>query len=240
MSGHSKWSKIKHQKAAKDGKRSKVFQKISKEIYISAREKGSNPDSNSSLRLILLKAKAANMPKTIIDKALNKSKVRSNVNWEEFEYEGYGVGGSGFIVKCISDNRNRTASHVKSIFKKYGGTLASGGAVKYLFNFLGKIYITASGNEEQVLETMLMIDIDNYKSIGENEYEIFTDPQLLNKIVTSLNGSENINVESFGLEYVPLQVLKLNDAQKESCYKLKDALLDSEDIQEVFDNIELN
>ncbi len=240
MAGHSKWANIKHRKAAQDNKRGKVFQKLSKEIYISAKQNGANPDINSNLRLLLLKAKASNMPKSIIDKALNKSKSKDQSNWEEIIYEGYGSGGSAFIVKCLSDNRNRVASFVKSTFRKFGGNLGSDGAVKYLFTLTGYINITTDLKEDNLVDKLLDLDIENYEHLDGLEYIIFATPKNLNNISTFLSEDVDINVDDFGLEFIPNEIIELASDKIAMCQKLRDTLMDSEDISEVFCNVAIN
>ncbi len=240
MSGHSKWANIKHRKAAQDNKRGKIFQKLSKEICMSAKQKGDNPNTNTSLRLLLLKAKAANMPKSIVQKALSKSKNPDQANWEEITYEGYGPSGSAFIVRCLSDNRNRVSSFVKATFRKFGGNLGSGGAVTYLFTLFGKINITTNLDEEDLLNKLLELDVDIYTHIEDLEYEILTTPETLSNTSTALTEDSDVNVDSFGLEFVPNEVLDLPEERISSCLKLFNTLMANEDIDEVFCNVKLN
>ncbi len=239
MSGHSKWANIKHRKAAQDNKRGKVFQKLSKEITISAKQKGANPDINTSLRLLLLKAKSSNMPKSIIEKALNKSQSKDQSNWEEITYEGYGTSGSAFIVKCLSDNRNRVASFVKSTFRKFGGNLGSDGAVKYLFTLVGYINVSTKLSEDDLVNKLLELDIENYQEIDDGEYMISTTPNNLSDISTALSEDDEIDVHDFGLEFSPNELVQLPPDKVATCQKLRDTLMDNEDISEVFCNVKI-
>ena len=145
MSGHSKWSTIKRKKGAIDSERSKVFQKLAKELYVAAKSGDANPDNNSALRMVIEKAKAENMPKANIESAINKAKNKaSEENFESVRYEGYGPGGIAIRIDCLTDNKNRTAGFVRSTLTKKGGNLGTDGSVSYMFDRKGLVIFWTS------------------------------------------------------------------------------------------------
>ena len=160
MSGHSKWATIHRKKGALDQARGKVFQKLAKELYVAARSGNADPDSNAALRLVVEKAKAANMPKDNIQKAIDKAKgTNEGENFEAVRYEGYGPSGVAFMVDCLTDNRNRTASQVRSAFTKKGGNLGTDGSVSYLFKRIGMIEIPDGYSEDDLMQEQTMLFI---------------------------------------------------------------------------------
>jgi len=152
MAGHSKWKNIQRRKNAQDAKRGKIFMKLAKEIYVAAKQGGGDPDANPSLRLAIDKAKAANMPNDNIERAIKKATgSQDGANYEEITYEGYGPGGVAVMVKCLTDNKNRTATSVRTAFNKNGGNLGETGCVSYMFERKGYIVIDGNGIEEDDL-----------------------------------------------------------------------------------------
>ena len=194
MSGHSKWATIHRKKGALDQARGKVFQKLAKELYVAAKLGTPDPDSNASLRLVVEKAKAANMPKDNIQKAIDKAKGASEgENFESVRYEGYGPAGVAIMVDCLTDNRNRTASGVRSAFTKRGGNLGTDGSVSYLFKRTGIIEIPVEYNEDEVMLTSLDAGADDV-SKNDETYEITMSAENLMAVKDAL---EQMGVKEF-------------------------------------------
>ena len=186
MSGHSKWATIHRKKGLLDAARGKVFQKLAKEIMVAAKGGSPDPDQNAALRLAVDKAKAQNMPKENINKAIEKATGSNDAaNYESVRYEGYGHGGVAFMVDCLTDNRNRTASQVRSAFTKAGGNLGTDGSVSYMFERRGSIVIPADYDED----TMMMVALDagalDFEKVGE-QYLITTDTENFQNVKKAL------------------------------------------------------
>ena len=176
MSGHSKWSTIKRKKGAIDSERSKVFQKLAKELYVAAKSGDPNPENNPSLRMVVEKAKAENMPKANIESAINKAKNQGvGENYEHIRYEGYGPGGIAIMIDCLTDNKNRTAGFVRSTLTKRGGNLGTDGSVSYLFERKGVIVLDKIYDEDKLMEDILELDILDFIS-DDDSFVIYTDP----------------------------------------------------------------
>jgi len=236
MSGHSKWSTIKRQKGAADAKRGALFTKLGRMITVAAREKGGNPDTNFSLRMAIDKAKAANMPKENIEKAIKRGTGESEERAiQELIYEGFGPAKSQFIIKCLTDNKNRSASNIRHLFAKHGGSL---GSVAWNFEQKGVIRITDSRLPIDDLELEL-IDAGTQDIVKEEEgIVLFSKPEDLQKVKRFLD-SENIGVESADIEYVAKEKLKVGTEDKEKIEKFIEALEDNEDIADYYANVEL-
>ncbi|MGL4589822.1 MAG: YebC/PmpR family DNA-binding transcriptional regulator [Mycoplasmatales bacterium] len=242
MSGHSKWSTIKHKKGAADAKRGKIFQKLSKEIFIAAKNGGASIDSNAALRLAVEKAKMQSMPKDNIQRAIDKAAGNtSGEAYDEIMYEGYGPNGIAVMVFCLTDNRNRTASTVRSTFSKRGGNLGADGSVAYLFNRKGYIALEAEklvgiDAEEFILNTM-ELDIDEITD-EDGVIVITTDPSSFEAVKNELDATEQIS------EYLKAEVtmvasmeVELEEADAEKVERLIDELEDNDDVQEVYHNM---
>ena len=176
MSGHSKWSTIKRKKGAIDSERSKVFQKLAKELYVAAKSGDPNPENNPSLRMVIEKAKGENMPKANIESAINKAKNRGEgENYESIRYEGYGPHGIAIMIDCLTDNKNRTAGFVRSTLTKKGGNLGTDGSVSYLFERKGIIVLENVYDEDKIMEDVLNLDVLDFSS-DDDSYIIYTDP----------------------------------------------------------------
>jgi YebC/PmpR family DNA-binding regulatory protein len=237
MSGHSKWHSIKHQKAATDAKRGKIFTKLAGEIAIAAKD-GSDPDTNFRLRLVISKAKQANMPSSNIEKAIARGSGNSaDAKLEELNYEGYGPNGVAILVKALSDNRNRIAAEIRSTFSKYGGNLGSSGSVAYLFKQKGEIIAKQGTNKEELSLKAIEAgaeDIDD----SSPELIIYTRPENLEEIKKNI-GEENI--ESSQLVMLPTQTVKIDDESKaKSLIKLVEALEDNDDVVSVSANFDID
>ena len=194
MSGHSKWSTIKRKKGEIDAARGKVFQKLAKEIYVAAKSGTPDPDSNASLRMVIEKARGQNMPKDNIQKAIDKAKGSSNnENYDSIRYEGYGAGGVAFIVDCLTDNKNRTASMVRSAFTKKGGNLGTAGSVSYIFSRRGVIVVDKQIDEDTVMMAALDANADDFIS-EDDDYIIYTTPDNFIKVKEEI---EKLGYNSF-------------------------------------------
>ena len=237
MSGHSKWATIHRKKGLIDAARGKVFQKLAKELYVAAKSGTPDPDSNASLRLVVEKAKAANMPKDNIQKAIDKAKGAGNgENYESIRYEGYGPGGVAIMVDCLTDNRNRTASSVRSTFSKRGGNLGTDGSVSYIFERKGIIVIPSDYDEDEVMLTALdagALDMEN-----NGDTYLITTPS--DKFIAVKDALANIGVAEFltsEVTFVPNNEVELDDETKEKVYNLIEALEDIDDVQDVHHNM---
>ncbi len=237
MSGHSKWATIHRKKGLLDAQRGKIFQKLAKEIMVAAKTGSPDPAQNSSLRLAVDKAKAQNMPKENIQKAIEKAAGGTDgANYESIRYEGYGHGGVAFMVDCLTDNRNRTASQVRSAFTKAGGNLGTDGSVNYMFERQGLIVIPAEYDED----TIMMCALDNGALDFEKNndtYIITTDAENFLAVREAL---EKENVKEFlecELTYVPNILVELDAEGKEKVHKLIETLEDLDDVQDVYYNL---
>ena len=237
MSGHSKWATIHRKKGLIDAARGKVFQKLAKELYVAAKSGTPDPDSNASLRLVVEKAKAANMPKDNIQKAIDKAKGAGNgENYESIRYEGYGPGGVAIMVDCLTDNRNKTASAVRSTFSKRGGNLGTDGSVSYIFERKGIIVIPSDYDEDEVMLTALdagALDMEN-----NGDTYLITTPS--DKFIAVKDALANIGVAEFltsEVTFVPNNEVTLDDETKEKVYNLIEALEDIDDVQDVHHNM---
>lgn len=237
MSGHSKWAKIHRAKGVADQERGKLFAKIAKEIYVAAKGTDGNIDMNPSLRMVVEKAKSNNMPKDRIQAAIDKAtKSTDGEDYEQIRYEGYGHGGVAFMVDCLTDNRNRTASFVRSTFTKRGGNLGTDGSVSYMFERRGVIVTDKSIDED----TVMMSALDNGALdfiVNDDTYEIYTD---VDSFVHVKEGLEQVGVKTFltsEITYVANNEIELDDEGKEKVLGLVEALEDIDDVQNVYYNL---
>ncbi len=237
MSGHSKWSKIKNAKGAADAARGKVFQKIAKELFVVAKQGGVDPDMNASLRLIVEKAKAANMPKDNIQKAIDKAKgTQNSENYDSIRYEGYGPAGTAIIVDCLTDNKNRTASEVRSSFSKRGGNLGTDGSVSYMFNRMGLIEISKDFEEDDVMMTSLDAGASDFETTDDS-YVIKTSQEDFIKVKEAL---ENLGVTDFltsEVTLIPSNYVELDEESASKVMTLIEQLEDLDDVQTVYSNM---
>lgn len=237
MSGHSKWAKIHRAKGAADQERGKLFAKIGKEIYVAARGTDGNIDTNPSLRMVVEKAKSNNMPKDRIKAAIDKAtKSVGGEDYEQIRYEGYGPSGVAFMVDCLTDNRNRTASFVRSTFTKRGGNLGTDGSVSYLFLRRGVIVTDKSIDEDSAM----MISLDNGALdfiVDDDTYLIYTEVGDFVKVKEAL---EEAGVKEFltsEITYVASNEIELSEEEKEKVLGLVEALEDLDDVQNVYYNL---
>ncbi|CZQ87553.1 transcriptional regulator [Trichococcus palustris] len=241
MSGHSKWSKIKGAKGAADQKRGKLFQKISKEIYMAAKNGGPDPSSNPSLRLIIDKAKAANMPNDNVNRAIKKAtSAGEGENYEEITYEGYGPNGVAVLVHALTDNRNRTATNIRVAFNRNGGALGESGSVSYMFDRKGYIAIDREDlevDEDAMLMSVLEAGGEELQTSDE-AFEIYTDPADFNDVRDALVAEGYILAEA-EITMVPQTQVAI-DPDKETQFRtMLEKLDEDEDVSEYFHNADL-
>lgn len=239
MSGHSKWNNIKGRKEKSDAERSKIFTKIGREIMVAVKEGGANIDSNSKLKMAIAKARQYNMPNDRINGIIKKNSEVDNSNFVEQTYEGYGVGGVAVVVKCFTDNKNRTSSDVKYAFDKYGGSLGSSGCVSYLFTSRGEIVIEKGENFDSDKAMELAINLNAVDCIDEEVFTVITEPNAssVNEVVTAFE-SEGYTILSSGVEMVASNYIKLGDSQRETFNKMIDKLNESDDVIDIIHNLE--
>lgn len=239
MSGHSKWSTIKRKKGAADAERGKIFAKLAKEIYVAAKSGDADPANNAALRMVIEKAKSENMPKSNIQNAIDKaSKAGSGENYESVRYEGYGPSGIAIMIDCLTDNRNRTASFVRSTLTKRGGNLGTDGSVSYLFKRKGLLILSKEYEEEKLMNDVLEMEIEDFVT-NEDSYEITTSP---NNFLTVKEGLEALGYNNYILSevtYIPDNYMSLDEVATEKATSLIEALEDLEDVQAVYHNLEL-
>ena len=239
MSGHSKWSTIKRKKGAIDSERSKVFQKLAKELYVAAKSGDPNPENNPSLRMVIEKAKGENMPKANIESAINKAKNRGEgENYESIRYEGYGPHGIAIMIDCLTDNKNRTAGFVRSTLTKKGGNLGTDGSVSYLFERKGIIVLENVYDEDKIMEDVLNLDVLDFSS-DDDSYIIYTDPTKFIEVkdeITKMGYDKFLVIE---VTFVPNNYIALDEEATEKVCNLIDALNDLDDVQAVYHNLEM-
>ena len=237
MSGHSKWATIHRKKGLLDAARGKVFQKLAKEIMVAAKGGSPDPQTNAALRLAVDKAKAQNMPKENIQKAIEKATgTTEGANYENVRYEGYGPNGVAFMVDCLTDNRNRTASQVRSSFTKAGGNLGTDGSVSYMFERRGSIVIPGEYDEEEMMMTSLDAGALDFEPV-DNTYIITTAQDTFTAVKEAL---ENANVKEFlecELTYIPNMEVELDEESSEKVHNLVETLEDLDDVQDVYYNL---
>ncbi len=237
MSGHSKWATIHRKKGLLDAARGKVFQKLAKEIMVAAKGGSPDPSQNAALRLAVDKAKAQNMPKDNIQKAIEKATGGSDgANFESVRYEGYGHGGVAFMVDCLTDNRNRTASQVRAAFTKAGGNLGTDGSVSYMFERRGSIVIPSEYDEDTMMMTALDAGALDFEKIEDN-YIITTDANSFTAVKDALEAADVKEFLECELTYIPNMEVELDEEGQEKVMKLVDALEDLDDVQDVYYNL---
>ncbi len=236
MSGHSKWASIKHSKGKADKQRSKIFSKLSKEISVSAKLGDKDPGMNPRLRSAIQAARSANMPKDNIERAIDKSTTATESNFENLRYEGFGPDKIAVIVETLTDNKNRTASNIRTIFQKSGGSLGTQGSASHNFKQLGIIKIDKKEiSEENIFE--LSIESGAEECISHDEYhevqcamsEIYNVKKKLEKIISNFISTE--------IEWVPLNSVNVEKDREESVIEFLETLEEDDDVQNVFSNV---
>ncbi len=240
MSGHSKWSSIKHKKAAADAKRGKIFTKLIKEITVAARIGGGDVSGNARLRAAILEAKAANMPQDNIKRAIQKGTGElPGVTYEEIVYEGYGPAGVAIYIETMTDNKNRTTPEIKHILSKHGGHLGEANSVSWMFEKKGYIIVQRSAiSEDSLMETVLEAGAEDMKIDGEN-YEIFTLPGSLEAVKEALEKKE-IPLEVSQIEMIPKNRVRIEGKKAHQLLNLLEILEDHDDIQHVYANFDID
>jgi YebC/PmpR family DNA-binding regulatory protein len=238
MAGHSHWAKIKRAKGANDAKRGKIWSKIARKIIIAARN-GGDPRDNLSLRYTIDEARAANMPRETIEKAIKKGTGElGGENYEAATYEGYGPGGVAMIIEALTNNRARIAPELRKIFEVNGGNLAASGAVSFVFNKRGVIAVKADGVEEdRLMELALEAGAEDVVSSSE-VFEVQTSPTAFHKVKDAI-AAGGISVEAAEITYLPTTMVAVDAEQAQRVLKLVDALEDNDDVQSVSHNAEM-
>jgi YebC/PmpR family DNA-binding regulatory protein len=240
MAGHSKWSQIKRKKAAEDSKRGKLFGRLIREITVAAREGGGDPDGNPWLRTAIENAKAANMPKDNIEKAiLRGTGDLPGASFEEVKYEAYGPGGVAILVQAVTDNTNRTVAGVRRALERHGGHLGSSGSVAWNFERKGQILIDAGRyDEEAALEAALEAGADDLE-LESDAYVVTTDPSSFHAVQESLRGG-GIEIMEARLAMLPKTTVRVEGREAEKLVVLLEALEDQDDVQTVYSNLDID
>jgi YebC/PmpR family DNA-binding regulatory protein len=240
MSGHSKWSTIKHKKGAADAKRGKLFTRIIKEMTVAAREGGGSVDSNARLRKAVDDAKAANMPADNIKRAIQRGTGElPGVQYEEVSYEGYGPGGAALFVEVLTDNKNRTLPEVRHLFAKNGGNLGESGCVRFMFDKKGYLAVERSSiSEDRIMEIALEAGADDLSTDDADVYEIYTSAESFHDVKKKLE-EKGVAISSSEITMVPQTPVKLDDAKAAQLIKLMEAIEEHDDVQNVWTTAEL-
>jgi YebC/PmpR family DNA-binding regulatory protein len=239
MSGHSKWSTIKHKKGAADARRGKIFTKLIKEITVAARMGGGDPSGNHRLRSAVAAAKAENMPKDNIDRAVKKGTGElPGVSYEEATFEGYGPGGVAVLVEILSDNRKRTVADIRHVFSKNAGNLGEAGCVSWMFDKKGLIvFEKGKVDEERLMDLALEAGAEDVRET-DKEFEVITEPSTFERVKKQL---EEANLKpSYGeVSMVPQSTIRLTGKEAQQMVRLMESLEDSDDIQHVYANFDI-
>ena len=236
MAGHSHWAGIKHKKGKADKERSKIFSKISREITVAAKLGDKDPDMNSRLRSAIQSARSANMPKGNIQKAIEKSKASTDSNYENIRYEGFGPYRIAVIVETLTNNKNRTASNIRTIFQKNGGSLGTQGSASHNFQQLGVIKIDKSEiSEDKIFELSIEAGANECYS-SEYLHEIQCDMSEIYNVKKKIEKNIN-NFLSTDIEWIPINNVEINDESKENTIKFLETLEEDEDVQNVYTNL---
>jgi YebC/PmpR family DNA-binding regulatory protein len=239
MAGHSKWANIKHRKGAVDAKRGKIFTKLIKEITVAARMGGGDINANPRLRSAVLAAKAENMPKDNMERAIKKGTGElEGVNYEELTYEGYGPAGAAVLLESLTDNKNRAVAEIRHIFNKHGGNLGENGCVGWMFEKKGYLVVEKSAiDEEALMETALEAGAEDVREDGDN-FEVITMPEDYEVVKEAIDAAE-IATLSAEVTMLPQNMAELTGKDAEKMIKLMDALDDCDDVQKVYTNADI-
>jgi YebC/PmpR family DNA-binding regulatory protein len=239
MSGHSKWSSIRHKKAATDAKRGKIFTKLIKEITVAARMGGGDPDANPRLRTAIAAAKNENMPKDNIERAIKKGTGDlEGVSYDESVYEGYGPGGAAIMVESLTDNKNRAVADIRHIFNKHGGNLGSGGCVAWMFETKGYFNFAKDAvEEEKLMETAIDAGAEDVRE-DETSFEVITAPEDFEAVKKAIDAA-SLPCIAAEITKLPQSTTYLNGAEAEKMIRLMEALEDCEDVQKVYTNADI-
>ncbi|WAH38419.1 YebC/PmpR family DNA-binding transcriptional regulator [Alicyclobacillus dauci] len=238
MSGHSKWHNIQRRKGKQDAVRGQLFTKLSRDVYLAAKEGGGNPETNFRLKVAIERAKQSNLPAENISRTIAKATgTLEGVTYEEIQYEGYGPQGVAILLDIVTDNRNRTAADIRHIFKKRGGNLGESGAVAWMFTRRGQITVDKAnvGDSEEFMLTVIEAGADDVEET-EDEFLITTSVELFRPVRQTLE-SMNIAYEDAELTYVPSTTVELSDEAKDEVFDLIEALEEHDDVQTVYSNV---
>ncbi|MEX0970169.1 MAG: YebC/PmpR family DNA-binding transcriptional regulator [Paracoccaceae bacterium] len=239
MAGHSKWANIQHRKGRQDKLRSKLFSKLAKEITVAAKMGDPDPDKNPRLRLAVKEAKSSSVPKDVIERAIKKSQGGDAESYDEIRYEGYGPSGIAIIVEALSDNRNRTASNVRSTFAKLGGNLGETGSVSFMFDRMGQItYLAGAGDADTVLMAAIEAGAADVES-SEDDHVIWCEANDLNAVSSALEAALGES-ESAKLVWKPQTTTEVDLDAAQKLMRLIETLEDDDDVQSVTANFEIS
>jgi len=241
MSGHSKWATIRRTKEANDAKRGQLFTKIGRELTVAVREGGPDPEGNFRLRLILDKAKRANMPKENIERAIKRGmgELKGEAALEETTYEGYGPHGTAIMVRTLSDNKNRTAAEVRHAFARFGGNLGAEGCVSWMFSRKGYITIKPGDNDpDEIALTAIDAGAEDV-NVGDDLVEVYTKPEDLKRVQEAL-AAASYEITNAQISYTPQSMVTLDEKATLQNMKLLEALEELEYVQEVFSNLDIS
>jgi YebC/PmpR family DNA-binding regulatory protein len=240
MSGHSKWHSIKHKKGAADAKRGKIFTRLIKELAVAARTGGGDPDMNPRLRTIIAEAKANNMPRENIERAIRRGTGQEpGVSYEEASYEGYGPGGAAVIIDVLTDNKNRTAGEIRHLLEKWGGNLAAPNAVAWMFSKKGYIVVEKSKiDEEKLMNAVLEAGADDFQEEGDN-FEVYSPPEVFAAVQEAVKAL-GIEPASAKVSLIPQNMVTLEGKPAQAMLKLMEALDDHDDVQNVSSNFDVS
>ncbi|MEG3639460.1 YebC/PmpR family DNA-binding transcriptional regulator [Magnetococcus sp. PR-3] len=241
MAGHSKWANIKHRKGAQDAKRGKIFTRLIKEITVAARMGGGDPDSNPRLRGAITAARAQNLPKDTMEKAIKRGTGElEGVEYEEVRFEGYGPGGVAIIVDCLTDNNNRTVADVRHIFTKYGGNMGTTGCVAFMFDKKGQIMFEAEGlDEDAIMEAALEAGAEDVIQ-EEDGFEVLTDPNDFSDVLEALAEAGFDKPMEAEVTMRPQNTQALDEKQASTMLKLYEKLEENDDVQNIYANFEIS
>ena len=238
MSGHSKWSTIKRKKGAEDAKRGKIFTRLARDIMLAARSGGGDPGANPALRTSIEKARAANMPKDNIERAVKKGTGElEGGNVEEVTYEAYGPHGIPILIQCLTDNRNRTLADVRKVFNRQGGNMAEAGAVSWMFDMKG--YITLEHQQDQDPDEFFMLAVDagaEDVEIGDDIFEIYTNPSDLHTVSIALTDA-GLKLTDAQLSQIPKNEIELGPKETVQVMNIVETLEDLDDVQQVYSGL---
>ena len=241
MSGHSKWKTIQHKKGAADAKRGKVFSRLAKELMITSRDGGGDPDANPTLRTVIQNARAVNMPMDNITRAIKKGTGElDGGSMDEIIYEGYAAGGVGLVVKVVTDNKNRAAAEIRHIFTKNGSSFAQQGAVSRTFHRKGQILVGGENiDEDDLMEVALEAGADDLTS-EDGQFEVLTDPAVFNDVVAALN-DKGVEVDRAEISLVPETLIPIAEAaMARAVLRFVNDLEDNDDVQDVYANFDID
>lgn len=239
MSGHSKWSTIKRKKGVNDAAKGKIFSKVTKEIIISVREGGGDPNTNSRLRTAIIKGRSGNMPNINIDRAIKKGLGNNDgVYYDEVSYEGYAIGGVAILVECLTDNKNRTGPEVRHVFSKYGGNLGENGCVSYMFSRKGIILLDNSAiKEEAMVDLAIESGAEDVQS-SDDGIEVISSPELFNDII-GIFEEKNYGIIHAEILLVPDTYISLDEESTSRTLRLIEQMEDLDDVQVVSHNLNI-